>query len=136
LAFFFRIVPRIGPFKALAFKKLTPETEQLYMASFNAAVDRYRKLLAGQGDAQFELLNHNLDTGEITKAGEYKLTDAAYAKLLDKLKDRYPEVPQELRSNILAFYGDVGVAGGSDRAALIQELERLKAVNADPSGQR
>jgi hypothetical protein len=136
LAFFFRIVPRIGPFKALAFKKLTPETEQLYMASFNSAVDRYRKLLAGQGDAQFELLNHNLDTGEITKAGEYKLTDAAYAKLLDKLKDRYPEVPQELRSNILAFYGDVGVAVGGDRAVLLQEIERLKAVNADPSGQR
>ena len=31
LAGFFRIVPRIGPFKALAFKKLTPETEKLYM---------------------------------------------------------------------------------------------------------
>jgi hypothetical protein len=136
LAFFFRIVPRVGPFKALAFKKLTPETEQLYMASFNAAVDRYRKLLAGQGDAQFELPNANLDMGEITKAGEYKLTDAAYAKLLDKLKDRYTEVPQELRDNILAYYRDLGVAGGSDRAVLLKEIDLLKAVNIDPSGQR
>jgi hypothetical protein len=146
LAFFFRMVPRIGPFKALAFKKLTPETEQLYMASFNAAVDRYRTLLAGQGltgqgltgqgQAQFELSNNNLDTGGDTKAGEYKLTDAAYAKLLDKLKDRYAEVPPELRGNILAFYGDAGVSAGSDRAVLIKELDLLKAVNADPSGQR
>jgi hypothetical protein len=136
LAFFFRIVPRVGPFKALAFKKLTPATEQLYMASFNAAVDRYRKLLAGQGDSQFELANQNLDTGEITKVGEYKLADAAFGKLLDKLKDHYAEIPAELRGNILAFYGDLGVAGGSDRAVLLKEIERLKAVNVDPSGQR
>src|SRR5437763_14954378 len=46
LASFFRIVPRAGPFKALAFKKLTPETEKLYMAGFNASIDRYRESLA------------------------------------------------------------------------------------------
>jgi hypothetical protein len=141
LAFFFRIVPRVGPFKALAFKKLTSETERLYMASFNAAVDRYRTLLAGQGDARFELPNEHLDTGEITKAGEYKLTDAAYARLLDKLKDRYAETPQELRSNILAFYRDLSVSfstktSGADWDMLLKELDRLKAVNVDPSEQR
>ena len=141
LAFFFRIVPKVGPFKALAFKKLTPETERLYMASFNAAVDRYRTLLAGQGEARFELPNENLDTGEITKAGEYKLTDAAYARLLDKLKDRYAEAPQELRGNILAFYRDLSVSfstktSGADWDMLLKELDRLKAANVDPSGQR
>ena len=46
LATVFRIVPRIGPFGALAFKRLTPETEKLYMAGFNASIDRYRELLA------------------------------------------------------------------------------------------
>ena len=46
LAFFFRIVPRVGPFKALAFKRLTPATEKIFMASFNASIDRYRELLA------------------------------------------------------------------------------------------
>jgi hypothetical protein len=45
-------------------------------------------------------------------------------------------VPPELRGNILAFYGDVGVSAGSDRAVLIKELDLLKAVNTDPSGQR
>jgi hypothetical protein len=141
LAFFFRIVPKVGPFKALAFKKLTPETERLYMASFNAAVDRYRTLLAGQAGARFELPNENLDTGEITKPGEYKLTDAAYARLLDKLKDRYAEAPQELRGNILAFYRDLSVSfstktSGADWDMLLKELDRLKAANVDPSGQR
>ena len=47
LAGFFRVVPRAGPFKAMAFKKQTPETEKLYMAGFNASIDRYRQLLAG-----------------------------------------------------------------------------------------
>jgi hypothetical protein len=141
LAFFFRIVPRVGPFKALAFKKLTPETERLYMTSFNAAVDRYRTLLARQAGARFELPNENLDTGEITKPGEYKLTDAAYARLLDKLKDRYAEAPPELRGDILAFYRDLGVSFSTKTSAsewdtLLKELDRLKAVNVDPSGRR
>ncbi len=49
LAGFFHIVPRTGPFKALAFKRLTPETEKLYMAGFNASIDRYREMLAARG---------------------------------------------------------------------------------------
>src|SRR5581483_2921791 len=40
LAGFFHIVPRMGPFKALAFEKLTPQTEKLYMAGFNASVEQ------------------------------------------------------------------------------------------------
>jgi len=48
LATFFRIVPRVGPFKALAFRKLTPETEKLYMVGFNETIDRYRAMLAAE----------------------------------------------------------------------------------------
>ena len=55
LAGFFHIVPRVGPFKALAFEKLTPETERLYMAGFNASIDRYRELLAEVGRGKFHL---------------------------------------------------------------------------------
>ena len=39
-----------------------------------------------------------------TKAGQYKLADAAYAKLLHKLDGHYAEMPQDLRTDILAFY--------------------------------
>ena len=96
LAFLFRIVPRVGPFKALAFKKLTPATEKMFMASFNAAIDRYRELLAEAEGRPAALPNENFDTGEPTAAGQYKLTDAAYAKLLDKLADHYAEMSPEL----------------------------------------
>ena len=136
LAGFFHIVPRVGPFKALAFEKLTPETERLYMAGFNASVDRYRELLAEVGRGKFRLPNDNMDVGEGTKAGKYKLTDAAYAKLLHKLNGHYADLPQELRSDILGFYQDLNLpiatrADGSDWARLQEELSHLGAINRD-----
>jgi hypothetical protein len=136
LAFFFRIVPRVGPFKALRFKRLTPETEKLYMVGFNATIDRYRELLAGAGHGRLIMSNDNIDVGEVTTAGQYKLTDDAYAKLLNKLDGHYIDLPQDLRSDILAFYQDLGVpiatkTNESDWARLQEELTHLEAVNRD-----
>jgi len=139
LAGFFHIVPRVGPFKAFAFKRLTPETERLYMAGFNASVDRYRELLAGVGSGKLILANDNFDLGETTKAGRYTLTDAAYAKLLHKLHGRYADLPQGLRSDILAFYRDLTLpietkARASDWARLQDELDHLSAIDRDLDG--
>jgi hypothetical protein len=136
LAGFFRIVPRVGPFKALAFKKLTPATEQLYMVGFNASIDRYRELLAGVSRGGLNLPNDNIDVGEVTKAGKYKLADGAYAKLLHKLDGHYVDLPQDLRSDILAFYQDLSLpiatkADARDWAKLQEELNHLAAVNLD-----
>ena len=136
LAVLFRIVPRVGPFKALAFEKLTPETEKLYMTGFNMSIDRYRDLLAGVGRKSFQLPNDNFDMGEGTTAGQYRLTDAAYAKLLHKLSGHYVEMPQGLRSDILRFYRDLSlpIATKSDRGdwdQLQEELAYLGAVDRD-----
>ena len=136
LAGLFHIVPRVGPFKALAFKRLTPETERLYMAAFNATIDRYRELLAGVGGGRLHLPNHNFDVGEATKAGQYTLADAAYAKLLHKLHGHYVDMPQDLRSHILAFYQDLSLpiatkADISDWARLQEELGQLGAIDRD-----
>ena len=136
LAAFFRIVPRVGPFKALAFKRLTPETEKLYMASFNASIDRYRESLAAVGSGRLSLPNDNIDVGEVTKAGKYKLTDAAYAKLVHKLDGHYTDMPQDLRRDILAFYQDLSLpiatkTNESEWARLQEELNHLEAINHD-----
>jgi hypothetical protein len=138
LATFFRIVPKVGPFKALAYKKMTPEIEQLYMASFNASINRYRGLLADVGSKQLNLPNDNFDVGAATKAGEYKLADAAYAKLLNKLDGHYAEISQDLRSEILAFYQDLSLpiatkANEGDWAKLQAQVDHLDAVNRDLS---
>ena len=133
---FFRIVPRSGPFKAMAFKRLTPETEKLYMTGFNASVDRYREMLAGAGAGALKLPNANFDVGEATSAGKYTLMDAAYAKLLHKLDGSYTEIPQALRSDILAFYKDMSLpietrAHESEWARLQLELDRLATIDRD-----
>ena len=137
LAGFFHIVPRMGPFKALAFEKLTPETERLYMVGFNASIDRYRELLAGLGSGrQLKLPNDNIDVGEATKASKYRLTDAAYAKLVHKLDGHYADMPQDLRSDILAFYQDLNLpiatkANEGDWTRLQEELSHLASIDRD-----
>jgi hypothetical protein len=83
-AFFLRIVPKVGPFSGLAFHPPTPAVEQLYMKSFNETLDHYRVMLRAQQQHQLQLPNDNLDTGAVTGAAAYRLTDETYAKLLDK----------------------------------------------------
>jgi hypothetical protein len=136
LAFLFRIFPKVGPFRPLDFKRLTPETEQMYMASFNSTIERYRELLSEQNLGRLKLPNDNLDVGTSTAAGKYRLTDTAYSQLLDKLHGRYTELPQELRSDILTFYRDLGVplstkTNADDWARLLRELDHLQSVDVD-----
>ena len=136
LASLFRIVPRVGPFRALAFERVTPETEKMYMDSFNSTIARYRELLSEQKAGRLKLPNDNLDVGTLAAAGKYKLTDDAYSQLLHKLQEHYTEMPQELRSDILAFYHDLGVpistkTDDNDWARLLQELDRLQSVDMD-----
>jgi hypothetical protein len=121
IAFLFRIIPRVGPFKALGFKVPTLETEKLFESSFNSVLDRYRSLLADVKANRLKLVNDNFDTGKLTKLGDYKLADETYAELLEKLSKSKSEVSSELRKNILAFYGD---AEAPEKARA--ELQSLK----------
>jgi len=74
--------------------------------------------------------------GEATKAGQYKLADEAYAKLLHKLDGHYAELPQELRTDILGFYLDLSLpistkSKPGDWTRLQAELDHLGAINRD-----
>jgi hypothetical protein len=106
----------------------------MFMASFNATLDRYRALLSAQKADRLELSNQNFDVGEPTGAGAYKLSDDAYAHLLDKLENHYSDIPPNLRLDILAFYGDLSApistkTDAGEWAKVIKELDELKAVN-------
>ena len=132
LATVFRIVPKVGPFRALSFKRLTPETEKMYMASFNSTIDRYRELLLEQNAGSLKLPNDNLDVGTFTAAGKYALTDTAYSRLLHKLQGHYAEMPQQLRVDILTFYDGLGTpTSAKDWARVQKELGQLKSVDLD-----
>src|SRR6202046_4311643 len=85
LGFFLRFVPKVGPFKALDFKIPTQKTEDLYIASVDKTVEDYTKLLHETSAGDLHLENTDFDTGHVTRAGEYGLTDKAYAHLLHQL---------------------------------------------------
>jgi hypothetical protein len=129
-AFVVRLMPKIGPLGALAFRPPPPAVEQLYMHSFNETLDRYRTLLLAQQEDRLQLPNDNLDTGGITGPADYRLTDETYAKLLDRTKGK--PISDALRLDILAYYADPGKAFATKKkpeawGKVLDELSSLKA---------
>jgi hypothetical protein len=104
LVFLVRIMPRIGPFRTLAFDPPTPEAERLFLESFARARTRYRGLLDNVKANRLQLANLDFDTGQPTRRGEYPLADETYADLAKKLIDR-KDVPDAIRQDINRFYG-------------------------------
>jgi hypothetical protein len=41
---YFKLHPQIGPLQVATFRTPTPQTESMFMASFHAALDEYRRL--------------------------------------------------------------------------------------------
>jgi hypothetical protein len=127
-------MPKIGPFKGLAFNNPTPQTEDLYIKSINTTVDQYRRFLEEVRIDTLVLANCDFDTGQPTKAAEYSLTDVTYAKLLARLSERkFDLTSPELRANILQFYSDLSVPieTKKDRVrwqSVLTDLDQLRAV--------
>ena len=129
-----RYMPRIGPFKGLAFKNPTPQTEDLYFKSINTTVDQYRTFLEQVRADSLVVPNRDLDSGNLTKAAEYSLTDDTYATLLAQLSGRkFDGTSPELRDNILQFYSDLSasIATKNDKVrwqGVLTALDQLKSM--------
>ena len=81
--------------------------EQMFEASFNAALDQYRKLLSEVDAGQPHIPNDNFDTGSVTGPGKYWLNDVTQAQLLDALaKQNFNGASPELRAELLEFFAD------------------------------
>ncbi len=133
-----RYMPKIGPFKGLAFKSPTPQTEDLYIKSINATVDQYRVFLGEVRTDTLVLPNCDLDSGNPTKVAEYSLTDETYAKLLGQLaKSKFDHTTPDLRDNILEFYAGVSASTQTKDADVLSSsmlalLDRLRAATPVP----
>jgi len=133
-----RYMPKIGPFKAMAFNNPTPQTEDLYFKSINTTVDQYRTYLVEVGTDSLVLPNRDFDTGNMTKAAEYTLTDDTYAKLLSQLSDRkFNLTSPELRANLLDFYSDLSGPNSTKSDAVrwrnvLAALDQLKLISPAP----
>ncbi len=133
-----RYMPRIGPFKALAFNNPTPQTEDLYFKSINTTVDQYRAYLQQERAGPLELANVDFDSGKETKPGEYSLTDETYARLLGQLAERkFDLTSSDLRDNILKFYSDLSLPLETKKdptrwQSVLSALDQLKLVASPP----
>jgi Zinc dependent phospholipase C len=137
LGLMYRMIPKVGPFRTLSFSVPTPEAERLFLESFTSTRERFRESLNALSAARLHLPNTDFDTGQLTKRGEYSLADDTYDELLRKLADRaFADIPESLRSNLMAYYGDAGsLPTGTDaerkRSSRIrQQLALLDEVKA------
>jgi hypothetical protein len=134
LALIFKIVPKVGPFRAIAFETPTPQTENMYFHSMNETVERLRSYLRDEAAGQLALPNVDFDTGRKTRPGEYPLTDKAYADLVHRLaKHRFANMSADLQAAIVSFYAEPNSQNAVHRNAkdwqrTMNELAQLRTV--------
>jgi hypothetical protein len=134
LAAVLRYIPKVGPFRKLAFNSPTPKTEDLYFKSINLTVDQYRDFLEQVRSDTVALPNRDLDSGLATAPAEYSLADDTYAKLLDQLSGRkFDRTSPELRANILQFYSDLSAPIETKKnqgrwQSVLASLDQLKSA--------
>jgi len=148
LAWILKIMPKIGPFRALQFKIPTTQTEDMYIKSVNQTVEDFQTTLRQADQEALHLENRDCDTGRETSPGEYRLSDKTYAELLDKLAQRnFDQVSPDLRANILSYYADPRLLlsagkGKKDKdkykmdwAKIEKQIDQLKAYSATVAGE-
>lgn len=133
VAFFIRIIPKIGPFRTFSFKPSTPETNRLFVESFKHTVTNYKQLLSDASEGRLNLENRDFDTGKLTHLGEYPLADKTYVKLLEKLeKDDFKNVTAQSREELLSFFADTNTPSEikKDKDKWRKTLVRLEKLKA------
>jgi hypothetical protein len=128
LAFIFRLVPKIGPFRAFAFKVPPASAEKMFLSSLDDTIRNYQALLAAADENRLQLANENFDTGRPTRIGEYHLADETYAKLLERFDGHLNDISESMRANILMFYGPSGNPLSEKAVAVLTSLRANSAA--------
>ena len=134
-----KILPKVGPLKALDFNIPTAKTENLYFTSINATVDKYGSMLKEAKARSMNLPDNDLDSGKATVAGEYILADDTYAKMLSQLASKkFDATTVPLKKNILTFYANAAAPNDAKKDAgkwekVQTNLESLKSFTPGPA---
>jgi hypothetical protein len=138
LAFLYKLLPKVGPLKVLQLRTPTPQTEHMFEASFNAALDRYKTLLGQARTGAPDVPNDNFDTGGATPPGAYFMNDNVRAMLVEKLAERnFAGVTAELRDDLLRFYSNPDAPYATKNkpkkwAKLLVALQQLRTFTPAP----
>jgi hypothetical protein len=93
----FKVLPKFGPFRPLAFTPLTTETERMFLDSFERSGEQFRVLLRAVRDGRLSFADTDLDTGKPPSPGVNRLADRTYVQLLEKLTKKKLVIPAALR---------------------------------------
>ena len=136
LAFMVKLLPPIGPLRALRFKMPTPEVEKLFTDSFTRCATQYREALEYASHGALQLEDKNYDTGSITPAGAYRLNDDVQAHWLDLLsKKNFSTVTSPIAQELLTYYSDLNAPIDTKKhpkewQRVLGELQNLKAARS------
>ncbi len=139
LAAFLKLLPPIGPLRALHVKVPTPQVEAIFMASFARSASQFKTDAASAASNSLSLPDINYDLGEVTAPGVYKLQDKAYVYWLDELAhEHFQGATPKIRANILTYLATPKAAQNvkSDEknwAKVVKELNQLKSEGAGTS---
>lgn len=100
-----RVLPKLGPLKSLKLKAPGPQAEKLFIQSFDTTLLYVADAMKTLRTGTFHFTNIDIDTGNKTARGEYKMADVNYCKLLLNLRDdKFEYLTTSLKQNIISFY--------------------------------
>ncbi len=131
LAWVLKVIPKVGPFKAVKYRDPTPQTDDFYFKSMDHVVAEYHRRVQEVNAGRLQLPSRNLDTGARTRAGEYNLADLSYAELARRLAHQhFVHVTPQLRAAVLDFFQSGPAERGVNKKEWLQTDRALVALRS------
>ena len=134
LAILLKLLPPIGPLKALQLKVPTPKVEALFEESFSRAAVQFHGQLDDVSIQRVQLQNTNYDVGTVTPAGTYRLADEIHAFWLNLLAEKkFGTVTPAIKTEIATYYRDLNAPIETKKhrkkwRLLLAQLEAIKQM--------
>ncbi len=130
------VLPKYGPVSKFKPKLPNEECEKLFEQSYDSILYHYNGSIKRLRTRDISYTNIDLDTGQETILGEYKLADKTYYNLLMKLqRAKFKNIDMGLKKNVIDFYRNHEIISDyrnhSHKGKKI--LVALKQLNASPS---
>jgi len=107
-ALMIKVVPKVGPLRALHFKVPTAEAEKYFDVSFDTIVLHYSNNIKFISQKKYSIIDKDYDTGKPTEECEYILADETYNNWLLTLSDaKFKTVSAPVKHNIITYYGSM-----------------------------
>ena len=100
-----KIMPKVGPLRALHFKVPNTQAEKYFDESFDTITVHYSGNLQFVANKTPGLSDKDYDTGFLTEECEYSLADETYNQwLLQMNDDNFKNITPSIKNNIVLFY--------------------------------